>query len=70
MALLVDIEQMTQDRYEDLVEYLQEAPIDISSVMYHDELYDLAYKSVMADLTAESEARYEESRLGSYDDED
>jgi len=57
-----DINILTQDRLEELQEYLDEAPVDLTTVILHDALYELAYQSVIDDLTSEAEARREEER--------
>ena len=60
---LVDIEQITQDKVDDMLEHLDDAPFDISGILHHDELWSLAYESVIADLAAEAEAREKERKL-------
>ena len=70
MPRLIDIEEVTNDRLEELLEYIQEAPVDISNAILHDELYELAYQSVMNDLIAEAEDREEERKLEALNDKD
>lgn len=71
MPRLIDIEQETQDRVEEILEFLDDAPITITDAIMHDVLYTLAYNSIMDDHTAEAEARRDEEKLEEfYNDED
>ena len=60
---LIDIKQITQDRVDEMLEHLDGAPFDISGILHHDELWSVAYESVIADLAAEAEAMEEERKL-------
>ena len=43
---------LVEGRLEELLEYLDGAPVKLDSAIFHDELYELAYASVMDDLVA------------------
>ena len=63
-----DIEELTIHKLEELLEYLELAPIDLSSVIYHDKLFELAESVVINDLVAELEAKADEEKLKDYDE--
>jgi len=69
MAQII-IDDVVQDKLEDLLEYLQDAPVNIHSAILHDELYDIVYKSVISDMAAMKEDKDDEDRLDAYYDED
>jgi len=58
-----DIDELAQERVVETLEYLDNAPMDITSAIYHDILYSLAYNSVIDDLIAEAESKREEEKL-------
>jgi len=64
------LEQQIEDRLQEITDYLDEAPYNLSTVIFHDALYELSYQSVMDDLADASEARAEEERYGDYDEQD
>jgi len=47
-----DMKTLVEGRLEELLEYLDGAPVKLDSAIFHDELYELAYASVMDDLVA------------------
>ena len=55
-----DMGTLAEGRLEELLEYLDGAPVKLDSAIFHDELYELAYASVMDDLVAAAEARRDE----------
>ena len=58
-----DIENLTELKLEELEEFLDNAPFNISAALCRDTLYDLAYSSVIDDLASEAEAREDEAKL-------
>ena len=67
---MIDLQEATQQRYDELIEYLQEAPIDVSSEMYFDNLWGLCHAAVIDELTSEAEARRDELKEESYNEPD
>ena len=60
----------TEDLIQQVLEYLDEAPIKIGQAICHDELYDLCYNQIIDDLTAEEENRKEEAKYEQFNTED
>lgn len=65
-----DIQIATQDLVEQVLEFLDDAPIKIGQAICHDELYDLCYNQIINDLVAEEENRREEEEYEQSDTED
>lgn len=63
---MYDIEQLTQDLIEQVLESLDDSPVKIGQAILHDELYDLCYRQVLDDLAAEEENRREEIKYDEY----
>ena len=65
-----DIQIATQDLVEQVLEFLDDAPIKMGQAICHDELYDLCYNQIINDLVAEEENRREEEEYEQSDTED
>jgi len=57
-----DIQELTQQKLEDILDQLDELSIDISSALNHDTLYELCYDDVISSLAAYAEARADDER--------
>ena len=66
----MDLEHQTQLRYDEIIEYLAEAPVDLSTAIYYDTLWDLSYDDVINEVISEAEARANEEKLKDYDEQD
>ena len=60
----------TEDLIQQVLEYLDDAPIKMGQAICHDELYDLCYNQIIDDLAAEEENRREEEEYEQSDTED
>jgi len=65
----LEFEELVEIRLEEILQYLTESDVDLSTAICHDMLYDIAWTSVVDDKTAEAEARAEEERLGDPDEQ-
>ena len=60
----------TEDLIQQVLEFLDEAPIKMGQAICHDELYDICYNQIIADLAAEEENHREEATYEQFDTED
>jgi len=65
-----DIKLRTEDKVQEVLEYLDNSPINLDAIIQHDEVWETCYKWVINELTAEAEAREDERKesllLGEY----
>ena len=57
-----DIQTLTQELNDELLEYLEDAPIKLDDVIYRDVLWDKCYTEVLSRLSADAEAKDDEER--------
>lgn len=65
----MNIEELTHNKIEELLEYLDAGHKGLVELIYHDKLYDLAQSIVIDNLAAEAEARADEEKLKDYDEQ-
>lgn len=58
-----DIKELTQDRVEEVLAYIDESPVGIFSAINHDTLYELCYQNVVDTLADLAEVAAEELQL-------
>ena len=56
----MDTEERAQDLVDTVLEFLEDAPIDLTPLIYHDELYEACYAEVMSKLADEADFRRDE----------
>ena len=55
--------------YEEICNYIEESPVDITNFIDYSSLYTKCFAQVIDDLTAEAENRAEEAKYEGYDNE-
>ena len=63
---MISHKELIQHKVEEVLQYLSEAPIDLSTCIYHDNLYDLCATDVFNALTDLAEQRADEYKLKDY----
>lgn len=60
---MIDLQEATGVLYEELIAYLQDAPINITTEIHYDTLWELCYDEVINRLADAAEAAAEEKKL-------
>lgn len=67
---MIDIEEATNNLVEEMLEWIDTCPIDLTDWMPHDVLYDTCYQHIIDTLAAKAEDERDEAKYEGYDEQD
>jgi len=65
---MIDIEYQATQLVEEVLEFLEDSPVKLTELLYHDTLYERCYQEIIDRLADECEARADEEKLKDYNE--